>query len=333
MSTLPTRLLAAVAAALAASVLVVEPALSQEVTPGQPEVADAGELPSSPALDAEGAVASPETITPIVADPALQVGDFRAVVPFVFPTTGEAKFSYGYDDPRDGGRRVHKAVDLFVPRHAPLFATVAGTVCRLQSDDGGTAGRHLSVCGEDGRRYLYLHMDNDTEGTDDGAAPPERAFADGIVEGAAVRAGQLLGWSGDSGNAEGTPPHLHFEIRDPNVMDYYGDARLDPYPSLVDALTAGRVLDGSSSVPTTAAAVDPVIVGPPRAPTTATAATADAPPAPLPRAQLTGARDPVQQAGSSFLPASVLLCGAVLAVGYVIRRRVRTALGQTTDTR
>lgn len=323
-------------AALAALLLVVlvgVPAWAQpseEVVPDAPVVAGeagADALTRSPSLDIEGGAASEDPVTPIVPDPSLQVGDFREVVPFVFPTTGEADFAYGYDDPRDGGRRVHKGVDLFVPRHSPLFATVAGTICQVHPEDAGNAGRHLSVCGEDGRRYLYLHMDNDTEGTDDGAAPITRTFANGISEGAPVRAGQLLGWSGDSGNAEGTPPHLHFEIRDPHVIDYYGDARLDPYPSLVAALADGRVLEGPPSEPTGDAVVDPVIIGaPPR-----TAPGPPPPPSPSPAPspadqRLTGARGPLPSASAAPLAGGAILVALVLPVGVLVRRRLGTGV-------
>ncbi len=323
-------------AALAALLLVVLAGVpawaqpSEEVVPDAPVVAGeagADALTRSPSLDIEGGAASEDPVTPIVPDPSLQVGDFREVVPFVFPTTGEADFAYGYDDPRDGGRRIHKGVDLFAPRHSPLFATVAGTICQVQSEGAGNAGRHLSICGEDGRRYLYLHMDNDTEGTDDGAAPITRTFANGISEGAPVRAGQLLGWSGDSGNAEGTPPHLHFEIRDPHVLDYYGDARLDPYPSLLAALADGRVLEGPPSEPTGDAVVDPVIIGaPPRVPAAASPSPS-APPAP----RLTVARQEGGQDRVPPLPATALVAAGVLVAGAGLRRRLRGAVARVGD--
>ena len=51
----------------------------------------------------------------------------------------------------------------------------------------------------------------------------------GITVGARVEAGQVIGYSGDSGNAEGNHPHLHFELRDPS------DVPVDPYPSLLAA--------------------------------------------------------------------------------------------------
>jgi peptidoglycan hydrolase-like protein with peptidoglycan-binding domain len=64
---------------------------------------------------------------------------------------------------------------------------------------------------DDGWQSSYLHLNNDTPGTDDGAA---WGIADGVVPGFRVEQGQLLGWVGDSQSAEDTAAHLHFELRD-----------------------------------------------------------------------------------------------------------------------
>ena len=75
-----------------------------------------------------------------------------------------------------------------------------------------------------GRRY-YIHLNNDSPGTDDGKG---WGIAPGIRPGVHVQAGELIGWMGDSGNAESTSPHLHFELRDPSgiiVNPYAGAAR------------------------------------------------------------------------------------------------------------
>lgn len=59
----------------------------------------------------------------------------------------------------------------------------------------------------------YLHVNNDTPGTDDGKGTSRHAFPSGIAQGVRVLAGQLVGWRGDSGNAESTGAHLHVELR------------------------------------------------------------------------------------------------------------------------
>jgi len=79
----------------------------------------------------------------------------------------------------------------------------------------------------DGYQYNYIHLNNDTPGTDDGVGGYSNAFGPGIAQGARVTRGQVVGYVGDSGNAENIGPHLHFEIRLPD-----GTA-IDPYQSLL----------------------------------------------------------------------------------------------------
>lgn len=131
-----------------------------------------------------------------------------------FPHTGATNYVDTFGAPRVG--HTHEGEDLFTPKGTPIVATVDGTVYRYKTDSSGTSGRALGIAGADGWRYLYLHLNNDDPGTDDGLAPESAAFAPGIQVGATVMAGEIIGWSGDSGNAETTTPHVHFEIRQPD---------------------------------------------------------------------------------------------------------------------
>lgn len=106
----------------------------------------------------------------------------------------------------------------------------------------------ITIAGDDGREYSYLHLNDDTPGTDDGAGGPENAFANGLQEGTIVERGDLIGWMGDSGNAEDTGHHLHFSIVDPAVSDPYGTNYINTYFSSVAALERGD-LGGESEVP------------------------------------------------------------------------------------
>jgi hypothetical protein len=90
-------------------------------------------------------------------------------------------------------------------------------------------GYAITLEDSDGYTYNYLHINNDTPGTDDGKGGVDNAYAPFISRGATVRKGQLIGWMGDSGNAENVGSHLHFEIRRPD-----GTA-IDPYLSLIAA--------------------------------------------------------------------------------------------------
>jgi hypothetical protein len=143
----------------------------------------------------------------------------------VLPVEGSFSHFDDFGDPRSGGR-THEGNDLLVPKHRPLLAAADGKVTRVQVDTGSNSGNMLTIKDEDGWWYSYIHVNNDTPGTDDGANPLEFAFAKGIEVGARVKAGQVVAFAGDSGNAEGTSPHLHFEIHQPDGKP------IDPYPSL-----------------------------------------------------------------------------------------------------
>ncbi|HVM05902.1 MAG TPA: M23 family metallopeptidase, partial [Acidimicrobiales bacterium] len=137
-------------------------------------------------------------------------------------------FSYRDDfgDPRGVGG-THQGNDLMVPKGRPLLAATDATVRRVFIDNGvASQGNMLVLRDAEGWEYWYIHINNDTPGTDDGLNPLNHAFAPGIEVGAKVTAGQVVAYAGDSGNAESTGPHLHFEIHPP------GQPAINPYPSL-----------------------------------------------------------------------------------------------------
>jgi hypothetical protein len=150
---------------------------------------------------------------------AAPAGAYRpsAVIrPITFPVQGPVTYRDDFGACRDGCSRRHQGNDLIGARHLPLVAAAAGVIDWFRVDTGsGTAGNALSIRDAEGWRYVYVHLNNDTPGTDDGLNPLEHAFAPGIERGATVVAGQPIGWLGDSGNAEWTAPHLHFEIITP----------------------------------------------------------------------------------------------------------------------
>ncbi|MCR4256887.1 MAG: M23 family metallopeptidase, partial [Candidatus Uhrbacteria bacterium] len=146
--------------------------------------------------------------------------------PIAFPTDPSLSFIDDYGMPR--GSRTHEGVDILGPKMTPLYAAVDGHVSYLV-DPEASWGYAVVLEDADGYTYHYLHVNNDTPGTNDGNGGIEHAYAPGIFRGATVTRGQLIGWMGDSGNAEGVTPHLHFEIR-------LNDVAINPFESLTAAL-------------------------------------------------------------------------------------------------
>jgi hypothetical protein len=154
--------------------------------------------------------------------------------PIVFPTEKTATFQDDFGDARSG--HLHEANDLMGPKMTPLYAAVSGRV-RSINDPEESWGYAVTISDADGWTYHYLHINDDTPGTDDGNGGTEHAYAPGIFRGATVTKGQLIGWMGDSGNAENAGSHLHFEIRMPD-----GTA-INPFASLTAALNRTAMYD------------------------------------------------------------------------------------------
>jgi hypothetical protein len=151
----------------------------------------------------------------------------------VFPVVGDVQFDNTWGNARSGGRR-HEGTDIMASKMLPVVAVADGVIDWVHDGTRKTCCA-LGVAHDDGWASYYIHMNNDTPGTDNGDS---WGFAPGIEEGTRVVAGQLIGWVGDSGNAEGTPPHIHFELHQPN------GTKINPYQSLVaaqqaDVLTIG----------------------------------------------------------------------------------------------
>ena len=144
-----------------------------------------------------------------------------------FPVNGASSFRNDFHEPRGtDGTREHLGNDIIAPKMTPLVSAVDGVVSYVVSPQASW-GYSISIRDNEGYQYRYLHINNDTPGTDDGLGGEANAYVAGIKRGVQVTAGQHIGWVGDSGNAEGTVSHLHFEIRDPNRVV------INPYDSLV----------------------------------------------------------------------------------------------------
>jgi hypothetical protein len=159
------------------------------------------------------------------ADPNIAT-DPTQVRPIVFPVLGETNY---YDDfgayRGDIATHFHIGTDMLGVKLQPLVAAASGTITHLVLDHP-TAGWGLVITDADGWDYRYYHMNNDTPGTDDNASPEQWRLATGLHLGDHVEAGQLVGYMGNSGDAQFSVPHLHFEIHMPDKK------AVNPFPSL-----------------------------------------------------------------------------------------------------
>lgn len=115
-----------------------------------------------------------------------------------------------------GTDRLHEGQDIFAPKGTPILSATRGLVYKIGENNLG--GQTVSVIGAGGRVYYYAHLD---------------AYAPGLEVGDRVTTRTVLGYVGTTGNAQGTPPHLHFGI-------YTSSGAIDPLPLLSDR-TAPRV--------------------------------------------------------------------------------------------
>lgn len=151
------------------------------------------------------------------------------IVDIVFPVDGVVTFQDDFDDARYG--HSHGATDLMGEKMMPILAAASGTVTWAPTPEP-SYGFMLTVNGDDGYTYNYIHLNNDTPGTDDGLGGAVNAYAPGVRQGARITRGQHIAWMGDSGNAEGMQAHLHFEILTADGTP------INPYYSLINLLAA-----------------------------------------------------------------------------------------------
>jgi murein DD-endopeptidase MepM/ murein hydrolase activator NlpD len=128
---------------------------------------------------------------------------------------------------------VHEATDIIADKMTPVIAVANGEIVLMPIPEASW-GYGIFMRGDDGYKYNYIHINNDTPGTDDGNGGPEHAYAPGLQRGSRVTRGQLIGWVGDSGNAEAIASHLHFEIIAPDGTP------VNPYWTLLAIEEHGR---------------------------------------------------------------------------------------------
>jgi len=111
-----------------------------------------------------------------------------------------------------GADRLHEGQDIFAPKGTPILSATRGLVYKIGENSLG--GQTVSIMGAGGRMYYYAHLD---------------AYAPNLAEGDFVTPQTVVGFVGTTGNAQGTPPHLHFGI-------YTSSGPIDPLPLLADRI-------------------------------------------------------------------------------------------------
>lgn len=132
---------------------------------------------------------------------------------FPVAASGRPKYSDDYLAPR-GPARAHGGIDIFATQGTPIFAVQDGLVRTGLEPLGGIV---LYLQGADGRTYFYAHLER----------------AEGVLP-RAVKAGDVIGYVGSTGNAAGTPPHLHFQITQADGLV------TNPFPELLGFLPVDR---------------------------------------------------------------------------------------------
>jgi murein DD-endopeptidase MepM/ murein hydrolase activator NlpD len=154
----------------------------------------------------------------------------------VFPVAGPASFVDDYGAPR-AGTGWHHGNDIFADRNTPVVAVADGTLSLVGVNPLG--GNRLWLTDDTGTSYYYAHL---------------QGYAPVAVDGARVRAGEILGYVGNTGQAVTTPTHLHFEVHPDG-----GDS-VDPYPYLV-AWENNTDLSGQSPFEVQSQSAGAVLIG------------------------------------------------------------------------
>jgi len=131
---------------------------------------------------------------------------------------------YGSGDAKHQHRGGHLGVDIFAPKGTPLISATNGEVYKIQRKDIGDGGRAVSVL-TNGIVYYYCHLDS---------------VSNEIKKGDKINIGTFIGTVGNTGNAKGTHPHLHFSMYEKRRG--YTSGTIDPWPYLKSSLEGGELI-------------------------------------------------------------------------------------------
>ncbi len=133
---------------------------------------------------------------------------------YVFPVYGPSSYVDTFGAPR-ADVSYHHGDDIFAPLGAPILACADGLVFSVGWNDIG--GNRLWLKDTQGNEFYYAHLS---------------AFSPLAGNGRRVKAGEVVGFVGNTGDAEGTPTHLHFEVHPASLLFMGYDGAVDPTPYL-----------------------------------------------------------------------------------------------------
>lgn len=173
--------------------------------------------PAAPEPTLAGSPAAPPA--PAASMEAMTDVDYLRARRLVVPVAGAdmARVPDTFLDARDGGERVHRAIDILAPRGTPILAADDGKILRMSTN---TLGGITMYTVDPSNRivYYYAHMDR---------------YNDAMYAGRAITRGDTLGFVGTTGNAPKDTPHLHFQImRWPADGKYWNGDPIDPFEFL-----------------------------------------------------------------------------------------------------
>ena len=170
-----------------------------------------------PPADDEGVADSTAPVRDSAAPLVAASSDLEALraLSMVVPVAGVAAKDLvdSFDDKR-GQSRQHNAIDIMAARNTPAVAVTNGTIAKLHNSVAG--GLTIYMKDQAGRyTFMYGHLDS---------------YRPGLVEGATVRRGEIIGFVGSTGNANPLAPHLHFQVmRSENPKDWWRGTPLNPF--------------------------------------------------------------------------------------------------------
>ncbi len=189
------------------------------------KAAAAAALPSSPAPDSARAFDNADTVR-LRSSAGADSPALVSVSPgpgLVIPVKGVRRTDLmdTYTQSREGGARVHNAIDIPAAEGTPVLAAADGPIAKFfDSKAGGTTIYQWSA--DSGYVYYYAHL---------------QYRAGGIAEGQYIRRGTVIGYVGNTGNAGPQNYHLHFSVSIPTVPGRHWEGEyINPYPLLKEGI-------------------------------------------------------------------------------------------------